>query len=152
MRHQINVNGLAELPFGQGKRWGGNVNNVVNGLIGDWSVAGLMRLTSGFPFNVSNCRSCWATNWNVRATAMLVDPEPLPETETTLNAVDNRPSPFADAQDALTYFRRAAAGRSRHPQHAARRRLLHHRHQHQQVVVDWASPITACASAGTCST
>lgn len=112
VRHQINVNGLAELPFGRGKRWGGSSNGFVNALIGDWSVAGLMRLTSGFPFNVSNCRSCWATNWNLPGNAELVDPSRLPPTETTLNAVDNRPSPFANAQDALTYFRRQLPGES----------------------------------------
>ncbi len=66
---QLNVNGLAELPFGRGRRWGGNANTFVNHLIGDWSVAGLMRLTSGFPFNVGNCRSCWATNWNLTGNA-----------------------------------------------------------------------------------
>jgi hypothetical protein len=110
VRHQINVNGLAELPFGRGKRWGGNSSTFVNHLIGDWSVAGLMRLTSGFPFNVSNCRSCWSTNWNLTGNSMLVDPSRLPETETTKNAVDNRPSPFVNATDALTYFRRQLPG------------------------------------------
>jgi Carboxypeptidase regulatory-like domain len=110
LRHQINMNGLAELPFGKGKRWGNNANGFLNQLIGDWSVAGLMRLTSSFPFNVSNCRSCWATNWNLTGNAMLVDPDKLPETETTMNAVDNRPSPFINATDALTYFRRALPG------------------------------------------
>lgn len=105
LRHQINVNGLAELPFGRGKRWGGNANAVVNHLIGDWAIAGLMRWTSGFPFNVQNCRSCWATNWNLQGNAELVTPGRLPATETTRNAVDNRPSPFVDAKDALTYFR-----------------------------------------------
>jgi hypothetical protein len=112
IRHQINTNWLAELPFGQGKRFGSGVNNVVHGLIGDWSVAGLLRWTSGFPFNVANCRSCWATNWNVQGNAMLVDPDRLPETETTLNAVDGRPSPFANPTDALTYFRRQLPGES----------------------------------------
>ena len=110
VRHQINTNWLAELPFGQGKRYGGGVSNGVNALIGDWSIAGLMRWTSGFPFNVSNCRSCWATNWNLTGNAMLVDPSRLPETETVENAVDGRPSPFANATDALTYFRRALPG------------------------------------------
>jgi hypothetical protein len=110
VRHSINLNGLAELPFGRGKRWGGNSSTIVNHLIGDWSVAGLMRLTSGFPFNVQNCRSCWPTNWNLQGNAMLVDPNRLPETETTKNAVDHRPSPFADAADALTYFRLALPG------------------------------------------
>jgi hypothetical protein len=110
VRHQVNINGLVELPFGQGKRWGGNANGFANALIGDWSIAGLMRWTSGFPFNVSNCRSCWATNWNLTGNAMLVDPGRLPETETTMNAVDGRPSPFVNPADALTHFRRQLPG------------------------------------------
>jgi hypothetical protein len=112
VRHQVNTNWLAELPFGQGRRFGGGAGSVVNQLIGDWSIAGLMRWTSGFPFSVANCRSCWATNWNVQGNAMLVDPARLPATETTLNAVDGRPSPFADPKDALTYFRRQLPGES----------------------------------------
>lgn len=110
VRHQINTNWLAELPFGQGKRFGGGVGNAVNHLIGDWSIAGLMRWTSGFPFSVANCRSCWATNWNLQGNAMLVDPDRLPETKTVENAVDGRPSPFANAADALTFFRRQLPG------------------------------------------
>ena len=110
VRHQVNTNWLAELPFGQGKRFGGGVGNALNAIIGDWSLAGLMRWTSGFPFNVQNCRSCWATNWNLQGNAMLVDPGRLPETETVENAVDGRPSPFANAADALTHFRRQLPG------------------------------------------
>jgi hypothetical protein len=110
VRHQVNMNGLVELPFGRDRRWGSNANGFVNGIIGDWSIAGLMRWTSGFPFNVSNCRSCWATNWNLTGNAMLVDPGRLPDTETTLNAVDGRPSPFVNAAEALTFFRRQLPG------------------------------------------
>ncbi|MGH9347373.1 MAG: hypothetical protein ACRD26_08920, partial [Vicinamibacterales bacterium] len=109
-RHQLNVNWLAELPFGQGKKYGGGVSNAMNALIGDWSIAGLWRWTSGFPFNVQNCRSCWATNWNLQGNAMLVDPNRLPETSSTRNAVDGRPSPFADPEEALTFFRRSLPG------------------------------------------
>jgi hypothetical protein len=110
LRHQINVNGLLELPFGQGRRFGGGANGFVNQLIGDWSVAGIMRLTSGFPFNVYNCRSCWPTNWNLQGNAMLVDPNRVPETKTTKNVVDNRPSPFENPTAALAFFRRALPG------------------------------------------
>lgn len=110
VRHQVNTNWLADLPFGQGKRYGSGVNNFVNGLIGDWSVAGLLRWTSGFPFNVANCRSCWATNWNLQGNAMLMDPDVMPETATTKNAVDNRPSPFVDAAGAINMFRRQLPG------------------------------------------
>jgi hypothetical protein len=110
VRHQVNTNWLAELPFGQGKRFAGGAGNVVNALIGDWSVAGLLRWTSGFPFSVANCRSCWATNWNLQGNAMLVDPGRLPETKTVENAVDGRPSPFANAAEAVNFFRRALPG------------------------------------------
>ena len=75
LRHQINIYVLAELPFGHGKRWGGGVSGAVNQLIGDWWIAGLMRWTSGFPFNVANCRLCWATNWNISGNSMLIDPD-----------------------------------------------------------------------------
>ncbi len=77
VRHQINFNWLAELPFGTGKRYGSNAG-ALNHLIGDWSIAGLWRWTSGFPFNVQNCRLCWATNWNLQGNAMLVDPTGCP--------------------------------------------------------------------------
>ena len=110
VRHQINFNWLTELPFGRGKKYGANVSGGLNQVIGDWSIAGLTRWTSGFPFNVYNCRSCWATNWNLQGNAMLVDPNRLPPTETTMDAVDHRPSPYVDATDALTYFRRALPG------------------------------------------
>jgi hypothetical protein len=110
VRHQVNTNWLVELPFGQGKRFGGGVGNPINHFIGDWSIAGLLRWTSGFPFNVANCRSCWATNWNLQGNAMLVNPADLPETGTTLNKVDGRPSPFVDPVAALTKFRRQLPG------------------------------------------
>jgi hypothetical protein len=110
VRHQVNFNWIWDLPFGQGRAYGGNTSGFLNQLIGDWSVSGLTRWTSGFPFNVYNCRSCWATNWNLQGNAMLKDPNVLPPTKTTKNAVDGRPSPFADPEDALTYFRRALPG------------------------------------------
>jgi hypothetical protein len=110
VRHQVNFNGIWDLPFGQGRKWGSNAGGLLNSIIGNWSVAGLTRWTSGFPFNVQNCRSCWPTNWNLQGNASLVDPDRLPETELTKNAVDNRPSPFKDPADALTYFRRSLPG------------------------------------------
>jgi Carboxypeptidase regulatory-like domain len=110
VRHQINVNWLAELPFGQGKHFGGGVGTMTNAIIGDWSIAGIGRWSTGFPFNVINCRSCWATNWNLQGNAALVDPNVLPELRTTRNAVTGQPSPFADPQAALAAFRNLYPG------------------------------------------
>ena len=110
VRHQVNFNWIYDLPFGRGRRFGGGAGGFVNQLIGDWSIAGLTRWTSGFPFNVYNCRSCWPTNWNLQGNASLVNPGQLPETELTKNAVDNRPSPFKDAEEALKFFRFSLPG------------------------------------------
>ncbi len=112
IRHQINANWVAELPFGQGKSIGKDSPGWVNAIIGEWSVAGLWRWTSGFPFNVQNCRSCWATNWNLQGNAELVTPGVLPPTGTTKNAVDGLPSPFKNPEEAAAFFRRAFPGES----------------------------------------
>ena len=78
--HQVNFNWIWDLPFGQGRRFAGNAGGFVNQFIGDWSVSGLTRWTSGFPFSVQNCRLCWPTNWNLQGNATLIDSRPLPET------------------------------------------------------------------------
>jgi len=112
VRHQMNVNWITDLPFGRNRKFGHDMNTVLDEIIGGWSIAGLVRLTSGFPFNVQNCRSCWATNWNLQGNAMLVDPNKLPETATTLNKVDGRPSTYPDPTAALTFFRYQMPGES----------------------------------------
>ncbi len=102
VRHQLNANWIYELPI--------QTDGVLHQVIDNWSIAGLIRMTSAFPFNVYNCRSCWATNWNLQGNAMLAEPGVLPPTGTTLNAVDGRPSPFLDPDNALSFFRNALPG------------------------------------------
>lgn len=110
IRHQINVNGILELPFGRGKAWGSDMPGWANAVVGDWSVSGIWRMTSGLPFNVINCRSCWATNWNLQGNAELVNPGQLPETKVVKGAIGGQPSAFADRENALTFFRNAYPG------------------------------------------
>ena len=43
---------IYELPFGQGKRFGGNSKGVVNYLIGGWQLNGIVSLQSGFPITI----------------------------------------------------------------------------------------------------
>ena len=100
------MNGICDLPFGTVATLRRQRSGFVNQFIGDWSIAGLMRWTSGFPFNVINCRSCWPTNWNLQGNASLVDPNVLPETETTKNVVDGlSESHSSNPTAALTFFR-----------------------------------------------
>jgi hypothetical protein len=66
LTHQMNLNFIADLPFGRGRAVGGNASGVLNAFIGDWQVTGLARWTSGFPFSVDGGQR-WPTNWFLTA-------------------------------------------------------------------------------------
>lgn len=53
-RHQININGLYQLPFGKNKKFLSGVNGIVNNIVGGWEVSGLMRYRSGLPTTIAN--------------------------------------------------------------------------------------------------
>ena len=106
VRHQINFNWVADFPWGRGRKFGTDMPGWADAVVGGWSTAGLLRWTSGLPFNVINARSAWATNWNLQGNAELKDPGRLPPTGTTRNVLNGKPSPFSiDPLDALEYFR-----------------------------------------------
>jgi hypothetical protein len=109
--HQVNANWVWELPFGHGRWLGKNLPGWLNHVVGGWQFAGLWRWTSGLPFNVINCRSCWATNWNLQGNAELAGTA-LPPLSTTKNVVslNGFPSPFADRDNAIKFFRRQRPG------------------------------------------
>lgn len=50
--HVWQSNGVLELPFGKGKRWGGGAGPMLERLVGGWQVAGIMRVSSGRPMTV----------------------------------------------------------------------------------------------------
>jgi len=54
--HAAKANLVYELPFGQGKRFGGNVNRTIDGIIGGWHVGGNVRLQSGQLADFGNVR------------------------------------------------------------------------------------------------
>ncbi len=54
LRHQINTNYIWDLPFGRGKRFASSIGRLADMLIGGWQTTGIIRWTSGFPFNVEN--------------------------------------------------------------------------------------------------
>jgi hypothetical protein len=73
LRHQINANWVAELPFGKGRRFGGTAHGFVEGVIGGWQLSGLARWTSGFPIGVGNGAE-WPTNWQLSGYATQIAP------------------------------------------------------------------------------
>ena len=66
LTHQLNLNWIAELPFGQGRAFASNDSGVVDAFIGGWQLSGLARWTSGFPFSVDGGQR-WPTDWFLTA-------------------------------------------------------------------------------------
>jgi hypothetical protein len=73
--HQFNANFIWDLPFGRGRHWGGGSNSFVNAVFGGWTLSGLYRWTSGFPFSVL-AGNGWATDFELEGTSVLTGPRP----------------------------------------------------------------------------
>jgi len=52
VRHQVVVSYLYELPFGKGRTFMRNANEVVDQFLGGWNIGGITNWHSGFPFTV----------------------------------------------------------------------------------------------------
>jgi len=53
VRHSFSFVGVYELPFGRGRRYGSDVNGVVNGILGGWKIATSAVAYSGFPITIN---------------------------------------------------------------------------------------------------
>jgi hypothetical protein len=62
IRHNFTFGGNYELPFGRGKKYGANMNAVLNALVGNWQANGIVTLHTGQPFTLraSGCQGVWA--------------------------------------------------------------------------------------------
>ena len=92
--HIINGDAIYELPFGNGKALGANVNKVADAIIGGWKLAGLWRWTSGLPFSVDSPgfpSSYWYHSY-------MVQTGPI---KTSKNVLNGQPQVFADPQALL---------------------------------------------------
>jgi hypothetical protein len=65
--HSLKANWVYELPFGQGKKWGGGVGRGMNLLIGGWSWDGNLRTQSGNRINFGNVRLVGMTDEELRS-------------------------------------------------------------------------------------
>jgi hypothetical protein len=52
--HRIRWNGIYDLPFGRGKKYGGNASGALNQLVGGWQLATIGTWNSGFWSSVSS--------------------------------------------------------------------------------------------------
>jgi hypothetical protein len=114
VRHNINSNWLYTLPFGSGRKWLGDAPKVVNGLLGGWSLSGVMRYNSGLPLGAPFDVGFWATNWQltsngVRTRSVSEDNDPN-VADPTGTSPGLRPNVFSNPTAAYRSFRNALAG------------------------------------------
>jgi hypothetical protein len=88
---QINVQGVYELPVGRGRRFGSDMNKVLNAVVGGWQLASNYRQTSALPFSVSNGQR-WPTDWNVDAYATPTVTVPMSPTNNAIGIVGGGPN------------------------------------------------------------
>jgi len=112
--HQINANWVYELPVGRGKHFGSGMGGVLNALVGGWSISGLWRWSSGFPFSVAPGLGFWGTDWQL--TSAVVQNGPKPKTGSYNVAATPGgsvlPNVFQDPSSAINDFRLAYPGES----------------------------------------
>lgn len=73
MRHNLNFNGIAEIPIGRERRFGAGMSRVLDAFIGGWQLAGIWRWTSGIPTYVTNGGN-YPTNWKWQPPATAIAP------------------------------------------------------------------------------
>lgn len=64
----VNANAVYELPIGRGKKFGGNMGRIANGIFGGWTISGLWRMSTGYPFSLFSPE--WATNYQLETPAV----------------------------------------------------------------------------------
>jgi hypothetical protein len=109
-RHQLNANWVWELPVGRGKYFGSGLHGVGQTILGGWTLTGIYRWTSGYPFSVEPGLGFWATNWQLTSADVLVGP--APKTGKFTDPSGN-PNVFqGDPNQVGTLFRHAYPGES----------------------------------------
>ncbi|MGA8274539.1 MAG: carboxypeptidase-like regulatory domain-containing protein [Candidatus Sulfotelmatobacter sp.] len=68
--HIVNANWVYQLPFGRGKHFGSGMGRVADSVIGGWTLSGLWRWSTGYPFSLISPE--WATNYDLETPAVPV--------------------------------------------------------------------------------
>ncbi|HJZ69350.1 MAG TPA: hypothetical protein VKF81_14600, partial [Blastocatellia bacterium] len=110
--HQINANGVWELPVGRGRRLLKESPGWINAVVGGWQLGGIFRITSGLPTSIGN-GFAFPTNWEFTGNA--TQTKAIPFTGVTKNVKvvptdSGGPNIFADPLAAFASFEHTLAG------------------------------------------
>jgi hypothetical protein len=63
LNHNFTASIIYSLPFGKGRKFGGNASGVANAIIGNWEATVIQKITSGFPVFVVNSNNASGVNF-----------------------------------------------------------------------------------------
>jgi hypothetical protein len=92
---QVNALGVYQLPFGRGRKFGTNMNRILDAFIGGWEASGDYRQTSGLPFTEINGQR-WPTDWEVDANATPLGTVPVTLTRNATGIKGGGPNVFSN--------------------------------------------------------
>ncbi|HEY1578863.1 MAG TPA: carboxypeptidase-like regulatory domain-containing protein [Terracidiphilus sp.] len=106
VRHQFNTNFVWDVPTGRGKRFFSSSGRLTNELLGGWETTGIVRWTSGFPFEMNN-GAYYPTNWDIQGYGQLVSSIP-----SHANSHGHLTQRFADPAAVFASFAHGLPGQS----------------------------------------
>ncbi|MEP7212872.1 MAG: carboxypeptidase-like regulatory domain-containing protein [Acidobacteriota bacterium] len=106
-RHVVNANALVQLPFGKGRKFLSDSGRAMDALVGGWQLGGIFRWNSGLPFNNLIDLAGWATNWQIRSSAVRTS---AIQTSITRNGAEGRPNLFSNLEQLRRSARPARPG------------------------------------------
>ena len=107
VRHNMNMNFVASLPFGRGKRFLSDSGSIVNGIFGGWQLSGIVRAHSGLPAGSPSDVGFWSTNYQLTSRGVRIR-----DVSSANVDVNGRPNLFSDTTAAYRSFRNSRAGES----------------------------------------
>jgi hypothetical protein len=107
-KHQLNANWVADLPFGRGRAFAGGVSPIANGIIGGWSLTGLVHFSTGLPFSIFPGGG-WSTNYDLQGEAIEIG---NPGKVGVHLDAQGDPTMFANPAAAIAAFRHPYPGES----------------------------------------
>jgi hypothetical protein len=109
----VNAYAVYQIPLGRGLKFGGNMNKILDAIVGGWQINATYRQTSGLPYSIGNGQR-WPTNWEVSDLAT-PNGTPLPTGGVSRNATGisgGGPNAWSTPAAAFAAYSETMAGQS----------------------------------------
>jgi hypothetical protein len=68
--HMLTLSHVWDIPVGRGRTYGSGMNRILNGFVGNWQLAGILTLRSGFPLTIQGPNNSQTNSRGARASVV----------------------------------------------------------------------------------